>query len=81
MNTMFEVLYRQPRDLDTEQKVSKTIAQFGGILEDIDEAYYPGVTNTVTLTCVFKERSKAEEAELEVRRLGFHIEGGGDYPE
>ena len=77
---MLEVIYRRPRDLDRERKISEVVASHGGRLDFFEESDIPAVSQAITLTFVFDERARAEAAESALISLGHHVEGVGDYP-
>jgi hypothetical protein len=80
MNAMFEVLYRRPRDLDRERKISAIVALHGGRLDHFEETDMPAVSQTITLTFVFQNKTEAEIAASKLFSSGHHVEEVCDYP-
>ena len=80
MSAIIEVFYPLPRDEAQERTITKIVSAYQGHLDYAEQTYIPGVSQTVTLTYVFPDRSKAEKAERAVQEQGFHTERCDDYP-
>ena len=78
MTWMFEVYYRPPTDPVREERLLEVVRRHGGWLDYREAPEVDGCHN-VCLTYEFDNWDNALTAARQVRDLGEHVEGPGDY--
>ncbi len=78
MSVMFEVYYRPPASPVREAGLTERVLSRGGRL-DYREETGTDAAQTICLTYEFDDYSAANKAADELRHLGEHVEGPGDY--
>ena len=75
---MFEVYYAAPSDPVREERLLEVVRAYGGRL-DCREAPEVDGSHNVCLTFEFDNWDRALSAAQQLRTLGEHVEGPGDY--